>query len=83
MLILEHFRNHMHQAIYVRLLDHVEFYIIVHDDDVQRNYEHNLRHGNDSMLYFQTKNRLKIKFSIEKKSSYTIMMIHRWFINCK
>ncbi len=56
MMIFEHFQIHMHQAIYERLLDHVEFYIIVHDDDVQYNYEHNLRHDNDLLLYFQTKN---------------------------
>ena len=55
MMILEYFQNHMHQAIYELHLDHVEFYIIVHDDDEQHNYEHNLQHGNDWMLYFQTK----------------------------
>jgi nitrogen regulatory protein PII len=53
--ILEYVQNHTNQAIYEQLLDHVEFYIIVHDDDVQRNYEHILQHDNDLMLYFRTK----------------------------
>ncbi len=55
MVILEYFQNHMHQAIYEQLLNHVEFYIIVHDDDEQHNYVYNHQHDNDLMLYFQTK----------------------------
>ncbi len=55
MVRFEYFQTHMHQAIDERLLNHVEFYIIVHDDDVRHNYEHNLQHDNDLMLYFQTK----------------------------
>ena len=53
---LEHLRNHMHQAIYERPWDRVEFYIIAHDDDVRRNYARNLRRDNDWMLYFRTRN---------------------------
>ena len=57
----------MHQAIFEQLLNHVEFYIIVHDDDEQHNYEHNLQHDNDLMLYFQTKQQQKnISFSYIK-----------------
>jgi hypothetical protein len=51
----EGFQNHTHQAIYVQHLYHVEFYIIVHDDDELCNYEHNHQHDNDLMLYSQTK----------------------------
>lgn len=48
-------QNHKHQAIDEQQLNHVVFYIIVHDDDVQHNYVYNHQHDNDLMLYFQTR----------------------------
>lgn len=48
-------QNHKHQAIAELHLDHVEFYIVVHDDDELHNYVYNHRHDNDLMLCFQTK----------------------------
>lgn len=68
MVRLEYFQIHMHQATSEQQLDHVEFYIIVHDDDERYNYEHNLRHDNDWMLYFQTMKKKKKNCNNEKKS---------------